>query len=208
MQATPDWFIRILLQVHSGKLKPFCFPNTEGNPYRARAQSVGTAGIQYLSMFELSLNYRNTLILPNLNVTAHGHNMETSWTLFLLLQVCLGRSSFRIHHIWMQGYINYSIKGIFILVFVGYASLRGLGAEQPFKKNIPRHQLDPFSSQLQKHVWMTPIPITQPSFQAYRSADTRFEDLHNYNHHSTASIHKRVNSPAQKLDFFPQLCWD
>lgn len=44
----------------------------------ARAQSVGTARIQDLSMPELSLNNRNTLILLNLNVTVHGHNMEPS----------------------------------------------------------------------------------------------------------------------------------
>lgn len=56
----------------------------------ARAQSVGTARIQDLSMPELSLNNRNTLILLNLNVTVHGHNMETSRTFLLLLQVCLG----------------------------------------------------------------------------------------------------------------------
>lgn len=81
----------------------------------------------------------------------------------------------------MQGYINDSIKGIFILVFVGHASLRDLGECQQHNllKKYPQTSAWSFQqSQLQKRIWMRPIPITQPSFQAYRSADTRFEDLH------------------------------
>lgn len=90
----------------------------------------------------------------------------------------------------MQGYINDSIKGIFILVFVGHASLRDLEECQQHNllKKYPQTSAWSFQqSQLQKRIWMRPIPITQPSFQAYRSADPRFEDLHNCNHHSTAS---------------------
>lgn len=59
----------------------FVFKTQKGiyvHTYMARAQSVGTARIQDLSMLEVSLNNRNTLILPNMNVTVHGHNMETS----------------------------------------------------------------------------------------------------------------------------------
>lgn len=44
-------------------------------------------------------------------------------------------------------------------------------------------------------------------FQAYTSADTRFEDLHNCNHHSTASIHKESQFPCTKAGLFSTALW-
>lgn len=69
-------------------------------------------------------------------------------------------------------------------------------AVKPLEKNIPRHQLDPFSSHSYRNMWMR--PITQPFFQAYRSADTRFEGLTIIP--QLQSI-RRVNFPALKVDF-------
>lgn len=197
MQATSDWFIFILLQVQQGKWKPFCFPNTEGDPHT----HVGIW--QRHNQLGLHRNYiDSTEFECNCTWTQHGNLMNPPRTAAGLLRVDR-RSWLRSHLIWMQGYINDSIKGIFILVFAGHASLRDLGECQQHNllKKYPQTSAWSFQqSQLQKHVWMRPIPITQPSFQAYRSADTGLKTC------TTVSIipqfHKESQFPCTKTGLF------
>lgn len=94
VHARHSWLIYMdFLTGEARKMKAILFSkHRRGSTYTqmARALSVGSARIQDLSIPELSLNIWNTLILPNLNVTVHGHNMDTLWTFLLLLQVCSG----------------------------------------------------------------------------------------------------------------------
>lgn len=82
VHASHSWLIYIHFVTGTArKMKAILFSKHRRGPTYTWVYGKGTISWDCIEI---------TLILLNLNVTVHGHNMETSWTLLVLLQVYLG----------------------------------------------------------------------------------------------------------------------